>query len=261
MPGFYIIDGHAHLYRAYYAIRGLTDSKGNSTNAIYGFTSIIWKILEEKRPDYFVVAFDSAAPTHRHEVFEDYKANRAEMPEDLAAQIPAVFEVVEALGCRWLQVEGQEADDIIATLVDMARGEGVKTTIVTSDKDLFQLLGPTVTAYDGLKDRTFKAEDITKRFGVEPARLPEVMALMGDASDNIPGVPGVGEKTAVALLKEFGTLERLIESADTITKPKLRERITENVDLIELSRRLATLNHGVPLSLSLHDLRPVAAAA
>jgi len=255
MSTLYLIDGNSYIYRAYYAVRGLTNSKGFPTNAIYGFTNMLLKILREKAPDYIGVVFDTPAPTLRHKLYEKYKAHRPKMPQDLHTQIPYVKEIVNAFRIPALEMEGYEADDIIATLAKKAESENIDVYIITADKDMFQVLSPKIKAYDTMREKITEAKDVIDRFGVEPARIPEVMALIGDASDNIPGVHGIGEKTAKELLKEFGGLDNLIKNYNNIKKPDLKSSISKNIDNIKLSFRLSIIDTDVPVKASIHELK------
>jgi DNA polymerase-1 len=255
MPTLYLIDGNSYIYRAFYAIKRLSNSKGFPTNAIYGFTNMILKVLRENEPDYFAVVFDSPAPTKRHEVYEEYKAHRPKTPDDLVVQIQPIKDMVDAFRIPSIEVEGYEADDVIGTLAKKAEKDRIDVYIVTSDKDINQMLSPHIKTYDTMKDTITEEKDIRERFGVEPSRFPEIMALMGDASDNIPGVPGVGEKTAVSLLKEFGSLENLIKNHSRIKRPKLREAVSANIENIRLSLELASIDSQVPLGKSVQELK------
>ncbi|MDH3626199.1 MAG: DNA polymerase I [Acidobacteriota bacterium] len=209
-----LIDGTAQIFRAYFAIRGLTGPNGQPTNALYGFTTMLRKMLKDGNPTEVAVAFDLPGPTFRHERFPQYKANRPPAPEDLIVQIPRVGEICEALGVQLLQLEGYEADDIIATLARQGTAEGRRVVIVSSDKDLMQLVNDDVTMFDPGKDRRLDPAGVTNAFGVPPDQVLEVLALMGDSVDNIPGVPGVGEKTALEMIRTHGSLESVIERAD-----------------------------------------------
>src|SRR3989442_681033 len=208
-PVLYLIDGSAYLYRAFFALPALSTSTGLPTNAVYGFTTMLQKIIREHRPDYLAVVFDEKEPTLRHKAFKEYKAHRPPMPDALSRQIPYIHRVVEAFAIPVIKLAGYEADDLIGTLAAQASSQGLEVVIVTGDKDMFQLLSPTVRIYDPVKDKFLTEEDCLDRFGVEPARVVEVMGLMGDATDNIPGVKGIGEKTAKKLIAEFGTIENL----------------------------------------------------
>ncbi len=255
MPTLYLIDGNAYFYRAFYAIRRLSTSSGFPTNAVYGFTNMMLKLFSNKKPDYFSIVFDSPGKTHRHEVYEEYKAHRPSMPDDLQLQIPVIKEVISAFNIHTIEMPGYEADDLLVTIAKMGEKEGMDVFIVTGDKDLCQAITPKIKVYDSMKEKITEAKDIMDKFGVEPSRIPEIMALMGDASDNIPGVPGIGEKTAVKLMKEFGTLENIKKEYGKVKRPKLRQSIADNLDNIDLSFELATIDSNVPVNTSLDDLR------
>ncbi|RJQ14172.1 MAG: DNA polymerase I [Nitrospiraceae bacterium] len=244
------------MYRAFFAIRNLSASDGFPTNAIYGFTSMILKILREKKPEYFAIVFDTPAPTKRHEVYEAYKAHRPGMPDDLRRQVPFIKEIIQAFNIESIEKPGYEADDILGVLAKEGEAEGLDVYIVTADKDMCQVVSPKIRLYDTMKEKFTEEKDVIERFGVGPSRFPEIIALMGDVSDNIPGVPGIGEKTAVRLLKEFGSLENLVENYSRVKNPKLKEAISQNMENIKLSRELATFHPDVPLDKSVKDLRP-----
>jgi DNA polymerase-1 len=210
MPTLYLIDGSAYVYRAFFALPPLTNSKGFQTNAIYGFTTMLLKIIREHQPDGLAVAFDEKGPTLRHEAFKDYKAQRPPMPEGMQAQVPYIHRMVEAFGIPGLRAPGYEADDLIGTLAGQAERAGYDVVIVTGDKDMFQLLSPKIRIYDPVKNKWSGEAECLERFGVEPGRVVEVMGLMGDSTDNIPGVKGIGEKTAIKLIGQFGTIENLL---------------------------------------------------
>jgi DNA polymerase I len=246
-PAFFLIDGSSYFYRAFYALPPLSTPQGLPTNAIYGFTNMLLKVVREKRPDYLAVAFDSAAPTHRHLEYEAYKAQRPPMPDSLSIQIPYIHKVVEAMNIPVLQAEGLEADDLIGTLAKKAEEDGLEVTLVTGDKDMFQLVSPHTKIYDTMKEKVFRVEEVKARFGVDPSRMIDIMGLMGDASDNIPGVPGIGEKTAVKLIAEFGDLDRLLSRLDQVKQPKLRENLKKFSEQALLSRRLATIRKDCPV--------------
>ena len=256
MPTLYLIDGNSYIYRAFYAIRNLSNSSGFPTNAIYGFTNMLLKIIREKNPDYFAVVFDSPAPTERHKTYEAYKAHRPKMPDELVVQLQPLKEIVNAFRIPNIEIEGCEADDVLGTLAKKAEAEGLDVFIVTADKDINQVLSPKIKTYDTMKEKITEEKDIIERFGVEPSRFPEIIALMGDVSDNIPGVKGIGEKTAVDLLKEFGNVDNIIQNHSRIKKPKLKEAIAQNIDNIKLSLKLATIDTNVPLEISIEDLKP-----
>jgi DNA polymerase-1 len=254
-PTLYLIDGNSYIYRAYYAIRNLSTSKGFPTNAIYGFTTMLMKVAGEKKPDYLAVAFDPKGPTTRHEVFKEYKATRPPMPDTLIPQIPYIHKVVEAFNIPVLLMPGIEADDVIAAVTRKAAREGYDVTIVTGDKDLYQLIGENVRIYDTMKDELFGPLECEKKFGVPPSAIPELLGLTGDSSDNIPGVRGVGPKTALQLISEFGTIEDILANIDKISKPKLRESLREHAEDARLSRRLVELMHELPVELNIEALK------
>jgi len=256
MPTLYLIDGNSYIYRAFYAIKRLSTSDGFPTNAIYGFTNMILKILRERTPDYFAIVFDSPEPTERHRIYEDYKAQRPPLPEDLRPQIPVIKDLIGAFSIKTVEVSGYEADDLLGTIAKRAEGEGLEVFIVSGDKDLCQILTPHIRLYDTMKDKVTDEKAVMERYGVRPERFPEVMALMGDPADNIPGVPGIGEKTAVRLIKEFGSLDNLLRDYSRIKSPKLRRAISENLDNIRLSLRLATIRTDLPFDISIDDLKP-----
>ncbi len=251
----YIIDGNSYIYRAFYAIRGLTNSSGLPTNAVFGFANMLLKVIKEKSPDLLAIVFDPKGPTRRHQEFKEYKAHRPPMPRDLVPQVPYIHKLVEAFRIPVFVQEGQEADDVIATLARKAESDGMNITIVTGDKDILQLIGPSISVYDTLKEKVYGPADVEERFGVPPDRVIEVMGLMGDASDNIPGVPGIGEKTARALIQEYGTIENLLANADGIKKPKLQKSLREFAHLARLSRDLAVLRYDVPLEIDYQKLK------
>jgi len=251
----YIIDGNSYIYRAFYAVRGLTNSSGLPTNAIFGFANMLLKVIKEKSPDLLALVFDPKGPTRRHLEFKEYKAHRPPMPKDLVPQIPYIHKLVEAFRIPVFVQEGQEADDVIATLALKAVKEGMDITIVTGDKDILQLVGPHIKVYDTLKDKIYEPSDVEERFGVPPGRMIEIMGLMGDTADNIPGVPGIGEKTAQVLIKQYGTIESVLAHALEITKPKLRQSLLEFSHLARLSRELALLHTDVPLDINYEDLK------
>ncbi|MBM4136181.1 MAG: DNA polymerase I [Nitrospira sp.] len=249
----YLIDGNSYVYRAYYAIRGLTNSKGLPTNAIYGFTNTLLKIIREKRPDGLAVSFDSYAPTERHKLFEEYKAQRPETPDELIQQLPHIREVLGAFNIKIFELPGYEADDIIGTVAKEAAQRGVNVFIVTSDKDMLQLIDEHIKIYDPMKDRILDEAYVKEKFGIGPERVPEFMALTGDAVDNIPGIKGIGEKTARELLLTFKSIEELLAHPERIGKEKLRMLIAENVDLVRLSQKLSTINTSVPVDFDVEE--------
>ncbi len=244
---FYLIDGSAYIYRAFFALPALNNSKGLQTNAIYGFMTTLLKIIREHKPDSLVVAFDEKGPTLRHEEFKEYKAQRPPMPDGMKAQIPYIHRVVDALNIPAVRQAGYEADDLIGTLARQAERAGYNVVIVTGDKDMLQLVTPQVRIYDPVKDKWSGEAECVAKFGVEPARVIEVMGLMGDSSDNIPGVKGIGEKTAMKLLAQFETIDELLRRLDEVTPARIKTLLTEQADNARLSRKLATIDTQSPV--------------
>jgi DNA polymerase-1 len=251
----YLVDGSSYIYRAYHAVRHLSTTQGLPTNATFGFTNMLLKLLSDRKPEHMTMAFDAKGPTFRHEIYEAYKANRPPMPEDLAVQIPYIKQVVEGMNIPSLELAGYEADDIIGTLARTAQEKGFQVVMVTGDKDFKQLVTPGTSIWDPMKDRTIDYPGLRKDFGLEPSQWVDVMGLSGDTSDNIPGVPGIGEKTAISLIKTFGSLEEVFENLAKITKKKLRENLTNFREQAFLSRRLVAINTEVPLSVEIASLR------
>ncbi len=244
----YLIDGSAYIYRAFFALPALNNSKGLQTNAILGFTTMLLKILRERKPDSLVVAFDEKGPTLRHAEFKAYKAQRPPMPDGMSVQIPYIHRLVEALNIPAVRQAGYEADDLIGTLAHQAEQAGFDVVIVTGDKDMFQLLTSHVRIYDPVKDKWLGEAECRERFGVEPARVVEIMGLMGDATDNIPGVKGIGEKTAMKLIAQFGTIEELLDRVEEVTPPRVKTLLREQAENARLSRRLATIQLDSPVT-------------
>ncbi len=251
----YLIDGNSYVYRAYFAIKGLSTSKGIPTNAVYGFTNMLLKIIREKKPDAIAVSFDSPVPTERHRIFEEYKAHRPEAPRDLIEQIPAIRRMISAFNIPIFEMPGYEADDILGTIARKASSEGMDVFIVTGDKDMLQIVDDKVKIYDPMKERVLDEEFIRGKYGVGPERITEFMALTGDAVDNIPGIKGVGEKTAKELLSQFGSIEDLLDNAGRIKKEKLRQLVSENADAVRLSKKLVTLDTTVPIDVDVEEFR------
>ena len=267
MGKFLLVDGNSIMNRAFYGIMGskmLTTKDGKYTNAVYGFLAILFKLLDDIQPQYMAVAFDLKAPTARHKMYEGYKANRHGMPDELAEQMPIIKEVLRAMNIDIIEMEGYEADDILGTLSCYGEAKNLDVTILSGDRDTFQLATDKVTIRiphtKGGKTETdeYNREKIIEKYGLEPKQLIEVKGLQGDASDNIPGVPGVGEKTALKLVQKYGSIENLykkIEEGQDDLKGKQREKIVENKELAELSRTLGTINTKVPIKDDLTDLK------
>jgi DNA polymerase-1 len=246
-PTLYLIDGSAYIYRAFFALPALNNSKGLQTNAVYGFTTTLLKIIREHTPNGLAVAFDEKGPTLRHEEFREYKAQRPPMPDGMKAQIPYIHRVVEALNIPAVKQAGYEADDLIGTLARQAEQAGHDVVIVTGDKDMLQLITPHVRIYDPVKDKWSGDAECIAKFGVEPGRVIEIMGLMGDSSDNIPGVKGIGEKTAIKLITQFGTIDELLNRLNEVTPARIKTLLTEQADNARLSRRLATIDTQSPV--------------
>jgi len=244
----YLIDGSSYLYRAYFAIKRLSSPSGFPTNAIYGFTQMLLKLLKEHKPQYLAMVFDAGRVTFRTELYPAYKANRAEMPEDLRIQVRPIRDLVRAFNIPVVELPGFEADDLIATLAARWEAEGGKVVVVTGDKDLMQIVTGRTTLLDTMKNVASDINQVRERFGVEPERVIDILALAGDSSDNIPGVPGIGEKTAIKLIKEFGSLDELLARAGEVPG-KTGERLREFADQARLSRQLATIIRDVPYEL------------
>jgi len=251
----YLIDGSSYIYRAYHTTQGLSNSKGFPTGAIFGFTNMLVKTLKDKQPSRIAVVFDARGPTFRHEQFEAYKATRPPMPEDLSVQIPVIHDLVAAYRLPMLSLPGYEADDIIATLTEEARAKGLPVVIVSGDKDLMQLVGDDIRMWDPQRDKIYDAAAVKEKFGVGPDRLLDLLAMMGDTSDNIPGVPGVGPKTAAKLIEQFGSLDGVFEHIDEISPKGTKDKIAANRDKALLSRDLVRLNDHVRLDKTVDDLK------
>ena len=251
----FLIDGSNNLYRSYYAIRGLTTSSGMATNAVYGFIQMLRKLLKDHKPDAIGVAFDVAAPTFRHEQYQDYKKDRKPMPDDLSVQVPLVREAIEGLGIRILELPTFEADDVLGTLACRASEQGWEVVLATSDKDFFQLVKPGISLYHTGREVMYGPEGVKEAFGLPPDQVVDVMALWGDAIDNIPGVPGIGEKSAKALIEQFGSLDALYERLDEVKKPAQKKALAEHRDQAYLSRDLARIQCELPLDITFEELR------
>ena len=254
-----LIDGSAFIFRAYHALPPLTrKSDGLPVGAVSGFVNMLWKMVEDNKgadaPTHVAVVFDKGSQTFRNELYDQYKANREEMPEDLRPQIPLTREATRAFNIACLEEEGFEADDIIATLARQAREAGGRVTIVSSDKDLMQLVGDGVEMFDAMKNTRIGVEGVEEKFGVGPDKVIDVQALAGDSVDNIPGAPGIGVKTAALLINEYGDLETLLERAEEIKQPKRRQTLIDNADQIRLSKQLVTLDQNMDLPYDLESL-------
>ena len=260
---FYLIDGSGYIFRAYYALPPLTrKSDGLPTGAVSGFCSMLFKLLEDsksdqnsQKPTHFAVIFDSARKTFRNEIYSDYKANRSEAPDDLAPQFEYIRKSVIAFNLPSVDLPNFEADDLIATYVDQILKKGAKVTIVSSDKDLMQLYKKGVRIFDPMKNKFITDDDVIKKFGVDASKVVDVQSLAGDSSDNVPGVPGIGVKTAAELINKYGTLEKLLESTHEIKQNKRRETLIENKNKALISKKLVTLDHKSPVDRELSEFK------
>lgn len=267
MKKFVVIDGNSILNRAFYGIMGskmMQTADGTYTNAVYGFLAILFKLVEDIKPEYMAVAFDVKHPTKRHELYKDYKGTRKGMPDELAVQMPMIKRVLEAMNIKILEKPGYEADDILGTLSKHYEKEGMEVTLLTGDRDSFQLASKNTiiriprTKSGKTEVENYDRDKIKEEYGVEPKQLIEVKGLMGDTSDNIPGVPGVGEKTALALIKEFESIDNIykkIDNGEIVAKGKLQEKLAENKDLAYLSRQLGTIDVNAPIEMNLDDFK------
>ena len=246
---FYLIDGSGYIFRAYYALPPLTrKSDGLPTGAVSGFCSMLFKLLEDsksdsnsQKPTHFAVIFDSARKNFRNEIYSDYKANRSDAPDDLVPQFDYIRKSVMAFNLPSVDLVNYEADDLIATYAEQILQKGAKVTIVSSDKDLMQLYRKDVRLYDPMKNKFIESEDIINKFGVDSKKVIDVQSLAGDSSDNVPGVPGIGVKTAAELINKYGTLEKLLDNAHEIKQNKRRETLIDNKDKAIISKKLVTL--------------------
>jgi len=250
-----IIDGQSYIYRAFFAIRRLSNSKGLPTNAIYGFVQMMQKVVKELTPEYLCIVFDSKEKTFRHEIYNEYKAHRPPMPDDLSIQIPHIQKIVDAYNIKKLAISGYEADDIIATLAKKGKSYGNEIIIITGDKDLMQLVDNDIRIYDTMKDKIYSADDVEKKYGVRPEYIIDLLALWGDSSDNIPGAKGIGEKTALNIVKQFGHIEDILKARDKIESKSLRDKIINSEAEILLSYKLLTLRDDLELGINIEDLR------
>ncbi|VAW39139.1 DNA polymerase I [hydrothermal vent metagenome] len=251
----FIIDGSACIYRAFHAIPVFMTGKGQPTNAVYGFTQTLRKILAEHSPDYVVIAYDSRGPTFRHRLLEEYKATRPSMPDELSSQIPLIKRMVEAFSVASLEMQGFEADDIIATVVREARSSAgpLHVSVVTGDKDMYQLVDDDTDIYDYSKGAFIREAEVRGKFGVGPAHVVDMLGLAGDKSDNIPGVAGIGVKTAAKLINAYGTIEEMLGNLDSVSPERIKKKLAEHREDALLSKRLATLDAEVPLDFNIED--------
>jgi DNA polymerase I len=255
-PGtLFLIDGSNNIYRSYYAIKGLTNSAGLATNAVYGFTQMLRKLLKEQKPDAIAVAFDIGRSTFRHEQFQDYKKDRKPMPDDLSVQVPLVREVLDGFRIPVIGIQDYEADDLIGSLACLARDRGYRVVIATSDKDFFQLVGNGILLYHTGREVLYDHKGVTEAFGLPPEKVLDVMAIWGDAIDNIPGVPGIGEKGAKSLISQFGSLDDLYEHLDDVPKASHRKALETHREQALLSRELARIKCDLTVDVDFAALR------
>jgi len=253
----YLVDGTAYVYRAYHAIRNLSNSTGLPTNAVLGFTKMLNKLIEDRSPEYIAMFFDSKGPTFRHKLYGEYKANRPPMPEDLSIQIPHIKKVSEGFNLEPIELQGFEADDLIGTIAGSAEKSGFNVVIITGDKDFMQLVTDRITIWDPMKDEILNRDSIKEKYNLDPEQMIDVMGLSGDTADNVPGVPGIGPKTAVSLIRDHGSMERLYENVDKITKKKQHQNLVEYRDQAFLSKELVTIdmNAPVPFKPEMHKFK------
>ena len=251
---FYLVDGSGFIFRAFHALPPMSRPDGTPTNAVFGFTNMLIKLIEDLHADHCAVIFDTSRKTFRSEIYDQYKAQRPPAPEELIPQFDLIRQAVKAFNVASLEMDGFEADDLIATYARLAQESGAEVTIVSSDKDLMQLVGPDVTMYDPMKNREIGAAEVMEKFGVAPDKVIDVQALAGDSVDNVPGVPGIGVKTAAQLITEYGDLDTLLERAGEIKQPKRRENLIEHAEMARISRDLVTLKTDVDVPEPLEAL-------
>jgi DNA polymerase-1 len=249
----FLIDGNSLLYRSYYAIQRLSTSKGFPTNAIYGFINTLRKIVEQEKPHYLGIVFDTGKPTIRHQMFKAYKARRKPMPEDLIPQVPVLKKVIRAMNIPLFQHENYEADDVLGSLAQKAEAKRIPAVIVSTDKDLLQLVDEGTAVFNPAKEVYLNEAKVKEIFGVAPSQVVDVLSLWGDPTDNVPGVPGIGEKTSKQLINQFGSLENLLHRLSEVKNPRLREKIEQNREQLELSRQLVTIERNLDVPFNLDD--------
>ena len=252
-----LIDGHSILNRAFFGVPPLTNSEGLHTNAVYGFLNIMFKILDEEKPDYLTVAFDRSEPTFRHQMFDTYKGTRKPMAQELREQVPVMKEVLQAMGIKIVEMPGYEADDLLGTIAGMAEVQGMDVSIISGDRDLLQLATEKVkiripkTKRTGTEIEDYYAADVVERYQVTPKEFIDVKALMGDSSDNIPGVPGIGEKTATNLIVAYKSIENAYAHLEEITPKRAKTNLEEHYDMAQMSKTLATIEVHAPIEFDL----------
>jgi DNA polymerase-1 len=251
----FLIDGNFHAYRSYYTMKNLATSRGEPTNAIYGFSRMLINLLYGRKPDYLAVVFDLPAPTFRHRQLPTYKANRPQMPVSLQNQLMSIKEIIRAFNIQILELEGYEADDLLATVAKKA-GEDLDVFIFTNDKDILQLISHNIKVVNQKKlDHICDLDWVRKKYSLEPSKLTSVMALCGDSVDNVPGVPGVGEKTSLKLIQQFGDIENLFNNLEYVKSEKLRESLKNSVSQVRINYELLTLSAEVPLEMEIDNFK------
>ncbi|WP_420418904.1 DNA polymerase I [Pacificispira sp.] len=251
----YLVDGSGYIFRAFFALPPMNRADGTPTNAVFGVTSMLLNLIEQTDADYVAVIFDAKRQNFRNDIYPDYKGHRPDAPEELVPQFPLIHEAVDALNLPCLQMEGFEADDLIATYAEQAKKLGAEVTVVSSDKDLMQLVDDRVSMWDPMKNVAIKHDQVVEKFGVGPDRVVDVQALAGDSTDNVPGVPGIGIKTAAQLINEYGDLDTLLSRAEEIKQPKRRESLIEHAELARISRQLVRLKNDVEVTVPLTELK------
>jgi len=249
-----LIDGSAYVFRAYYGLPSMNRSDGTPINAVFGFTNMLVKLIEDYRDDRMLVVFDAARENFRNTIFKDYKANRGETPEDLIPQFDIIRECVDAFNIPQIEIEGFEADDIIATYCKLAENQKTESIIVSSDKDLMQLVTKDVTMLDPMKNKKVGINQVIEKFGLPPEKVIQIQALTGDKIDNIPGAPGIGPKTALQLIEEFGDVHNLIKNANKIPQEKRRNVLIDHKEDILLSLKLVKLKNDIELPLNISEI-------
>lgn len=252
-----LIDGNSIIYRAFFAMPPLTNSRGLHTNAVYGFTNMLLRLIQEEKPSHILVAFDAGKETFRHEGYKEYKGGREKTPHELSEQFPLMRELLESFGISWFELAGYEADDIIGTLSKQGEEAGLQVLVVTGDKDMLQVVSENVKVAltrKGISEvEPYGPKEIEEKYGLRPDQIIDLKGLMGDASDNIPGVPGIGEKTAMKLLHQYGSVEEVLAHSDEL-KGKMKENLVNHAEDARMSKKLATIFQEVPIERSWEDM-------
>jgi len=256
---FFLIDGYALLYRSHFALirNPLINSKGQHTSALYGFTNTLLKLIKDQSPDYIVIVLDGKEKTFRHKMYPEYKANREKMPDELKSQLSLLSDLVDSFNIKSIMVDGFEADDIIGTLAIIGKNYGLDCRIISGDKDFMQLISSNIKLHTPGKNGStiiFGPKEVEQKWGVPPSKIIDLLALMGDSSDNVPGVRGVGEKTAVKLLTEFGSFEELLNNADKVKNKRIQNSLKNEVELAYLSKKLVTIKTDMQLNIEMEDM-------